>query len=96
MRSGGGCEQATRRSLLLEVGDITLERQRAYRRPSGDHVRHRLSGVGNRQINRTLHIMATDQLRNPAIGRDSYDRKKAGGNSSMEAMRCLEPSGRDR
>ena len=27
---------------------------------SGDQVRHRLSRAGNRQINRVLHIMATD------------------------------------
>jgi len=33
---------------------------------SGDHVRHRLSRAGNRQINRVLRIMATVQLRNPA------------------------------
>jgi transposase len=26
---------------------------------SGDRVRHRLSRAGNRQINQTLHIMAT-------------------------------------
>ena len=33
--------------------------------------------------------MATVQLRNPTEGRDYYDRKKAGGKTSMEAMRCL-------
>jgi hypothetical protein len=33
--------------------------------------------------------MATVQLRNPGPGRDYYDRKKADGKSSMEAMRCL-------
>ena len=33
--------------------------------------------------------MATVQLRNPGIGRDYYDRKKAAGKTSMEAMRCL-------
>src|SRR5665647_2398851 len=56
---------------------------------SGDHVRHRLSRAGNRQINRVLHIMAIVELRNPGIGRDYYDRKKAGGKTSMEAMRAL-------
>ena len=56
---------------------------------SGDHVRHRLSRGGNRRINRTLHIMATVQLRNQTQGRAYYDRKKAAGKSSMEAMRCL-------
>ena len=85
--------------LLVEVGDITRFPDRGHfaswngtapiDASSGDHVRHRLSRTGNRQINRTLHIMATVQLRNPGIGRDYYDRKKAGGKSSMEAMRCL-------
>jgi transposase len=55
---------------------------------SGDHLRHRLSRAGNRQINRTLHIMATVQLRNPTEGR-AYDRRKADGKTSMEAMRAL-------
>ena len=56
---------------------------------SGDQVRHRLSRAGNRQINRALHIMATVQLRNPTTGREYYDRRKAEGKTSMEAMRAL-------
>ena len=85
--------------LLVEVGDITRFPNRAHfgswtgtapiDASSGDHVRHRLSRAGNRQINRVLHIMATVQLRNPGIGRDYYDRKKATGKTSMEAMRAL-------
>ena len=85
--------------LLVEVGDVTRVPDRNHfaswngtapiDASSGDHVRHRLSRAGNRQINRTLHIMATVQLRNPGIGRDYYDRRKAEGKSSMEAMRCL-------
>lgn len=85
--------------LLVEVADITRFPDRAHfaswngtapiDASSGDHVRHRLSRAGNRQINRVLHIMATVQLRNPGIGRDYYDRKKAAGKTSMEAMRCL-------
>src|SRR5665647_324154 len=43
---------------------------------------------GNRQINRALHIMATVQLRNPGVGRDYYDRKKAAGKTSIEAGAC--------
>ncbi|WP_154938867.1 IS110 family transposase [Micromonospora palomenae] len=56
---------------------------------SGEQVRHRLSRAGNRQINRVLHIMATVQLRNPTEGRAYFDRKKASGKTSMEAMRAL-------
>jgi hypothetical protein len=33
--------------------------------------------------------MATVQLRNPTEGRAYFDRKKAAGKTSMEAMRCL-------
>jgi transposase len=85
--------------LLVDVGDIARFPSKAHfaswtgtapiDASSGDHVRHRLSRGGNRQINRTLHIMATVQLRNPTEGRAYYDRKKAAGKTSMEAMRCL-------
>ena len=85
--------------LLVEVGDVTRFPNRAHfaswngtapiDASSGDHVRHRLSRAGNRQINRVLHIMATVQLRNSTEGRAYFDRKKAGGKTSMEAMRCL-------
>jgi transposase len=85
--------------LLVEVGDITRFPNKAHfaswtgtapiDASSGDHVRHRLSRGGNRQINRVLHIMATVQLRNPTQGRACYDRRKADGKTSMEAMRAL-------
>jgi transposase len=85
--------------LLVEVGDITRFPSKAHfaswtgtapiDASSGDHVRHRLSRGGNRQINRVLHIMATVQLRNPTEGRAYFDRKKAAGKTSMEAMRAL-------
>jgi len=85
--------------LLVEVGDITRFPDRNHfaswtgtapiDASSGDHVRHRLSRGGNRQINRALHMMATVQLRNTTDGRAYYDRKKATGKRSMEAMRCL-------
>jgi transposase len=85
--------------LLVEVADITRFPDRNHfaswtgtapvEASSGDHVRHRLSRGGNRQINRVLHTMATVQLPNPGTGRDYYDRKKADGKNSMEAMRCL-------
>ncbi|WP_200216746.1 IS110 family transposase [Micromonospora coerulea] len=85
--------------LLVEVGDITRFPNRAHfaswngtapiDASSGEQVRHRLSRAGNRQINRVLHIMATVQLRNPTEGRAYFDRKKASGKTSMEAMRAL-------
>ena len=85
--------------LLVEVGDITRFPDRNHfaswtgtapvDASSGDHVRHRLSRGGNRQINRVLHTMATVQLRNPTPGRGYYDRRKTEGKTSMEAIRAL-------
>jgi transposase len=56
---------------------------------SGQQQRHRLSRAGNRRINRTLHIMAVVQLRHRTEGRAYFDARKAGGKTSMEAMRAL-------
>ena len=85
--------------LLVEIGDITRFPNRDHfaswngtapiDASSGDHVRHRLSRAGNRQINRVLHIMATVQLRNHTEGRAYFDRRKAEVKTSMEAMRAL-------
>src|SRR4029079_15747063 len=85
--------------LMVEVGDITRFPTRGHfaswngtapiDASSGDHVRHRLSRAGNRQINRVLHIMAIVQLRNPTEGRAYFDRTKARGKTSNEAMRLL-------
>lgn len=85
--------------LLVDVEDITRFPDRGHfaswngtapiDASSGDHVRHRLSRQGNRQINRTLHIMATVQLRRPSEGRSYFNRKTAAGKTNMEAMRCL-------
>jgi transposase len=85
--------------LLVEVGDLARFPDRNHfaswtgtapiDASSGEHVRHRLSRGGNRQINRVLHIMATVQLRSATEGRAYFDRKKTSGKTSMEAMRCL-------
>ena len=85
--------------LLADVGDIHrfADRDRfaswngtaPLDASSGEQKRHRLSRAGNRRINRTLHIMAVVQLRNPTQGRAYFDTKKAAGKTSMEAMRAL-------
>lgn len=85
--------------LLVEAGDITRFPDRGHfaswngtapiDASSGDHVRHRLSRAGNRQINRVLHIMAVVQLRHATKGRAYHDRKVAAGKTPMEAMRAL-------
>lgn len=56
---------------------------------SGDHARHRLNPRGNRQLNYGLHIAAVNQIRRDTQGRVYYDRKRAEGKSSKEALRCL-------
>lgn len=85
--------------LMIEVGDITRFPDRNHfaswngtaplDASSGDQTRHRLSRAGNRQINRALHVMAIVQLRNQTEGRAYYDRRKAAGKTSMEALRSL-------
>ena len=85
--------------LLVEVGDITpvpgqqplrlMDRDRADRRLVRGPRAASLSRGGNRQINRVLNIMATAQLRNPTEGHAFFDRTKARGKTSNEAMRLL-------
>ncbi|MFE3000191.1 transposase [Nocardia sp. NPDC059246] len=85
--------------LLADVGDIHRFRDRdrfvswngtaPLDASSGQQQRHRLSRAGNRKINRVLHTMAIVQLRRPSAGRTYYDRRRAAGKTSMEAMRAL-------
>jgi transposase len=56
---------------------------------SVDQRRHRLSRLGNRRINRVLHIMAIVQLRYDTPGRAYYRRRLAEGKTTMEALRAL-------
>ena len=56
---------------------------------SGDQRRHRLSRLGNRRINRALHIMGIVQLRHDTPGRAYYRRRVAEGKTTMEALRAL-------
>ena len=56
---------------------------------SGSRHRHRLNPRGNRQLNWAIHVIAICQIRHPGPGRDYYDRKRAEGKSSKEAIRAL-------
>ncbi len=56
---------------------------------SGDVRRHRLSRLGNRQMNKVIHVAARTQIRRDGPGRTYYDRKLAEGKSKMEALRAL-------
>lgn len=56
---------------------------------SGPNPRQRLNPRGNRKLNHAIHIAAICQLRYDGEGRDYYDRKRAEGKSSKEAIRSL-------
>jgi len=87
--------------LLGEVGDVSRFATKAQfasssytgtapiEASSGEVVRHRLSRAGNRQLNHALHLMAICQISHDTAGRVYYQRKRAEGKSSKEALRCL-------
>lgn len=56
---------------------------------SGRTVRHRLNRGGNRQLNRAIYTIAITQIRADTEGRAYYQRKRAEGKTSREALRCL-------
>ena len=56
---------------------------------SANCVRHRLSRMGNRQINAALHRIALTQARHNPQAREYLARRRAAGSSTTEAMRCL-------
>lgn len=56
---------------------------------SGRTVRHRLNRGGNRQLNRALYTVAITEIRADTEGKAYYERKRAEGKTSREALRCL-------
>jgi transposase len=51
--------------------------------------RVRLTRSGNRQLNAAIHRIAVTQIRLTGLGKTYYDKKKAEGMSTPEALRCL-------
>jgi transposase len=51
--------------------------------------RVRLTRSGNRQLNAALHRIAVTQIRLDGLGKTYYEKKKAEGMSTPEALRCL-------
>lgn len=51
--------------------------------------RVRLTRSGNRQLNAAIHRIAVTQIRLDGLGRTYYEKKKAEGMSTSEALRCL-------
>ena len=78
----------SRGSSRLRTSRATTALRRS-KRSSGEHRRHRLNQRGNRQLNYALHIIAVTQLRQPCPGREYYDRKRAEGKNTKEAIRVL-------
>jgi len=95
-----GVGALTAAKILARVGTITRFRSAAafasytgtapIEVSSGEVVRHRLSGAGDRQLNFCLHVMALTEVRQDTPGRSYYLRKRSEGKSHKEAMRCLE------
>lgn len=56
---------------------------------SGRTNRHRLARGGNRQLNAALHRIAVTQIRLDGHGKAYYQRRRAAGDSKMEALRAL-------
>ena len=56
---------------------------------SGRTNRHRLARGGNRQLNAALHRIAVTQIRLDGLGRTYYQRRRANGDTTMEALRAL-------
>jgi transposase len=57
---------------------------------SGRTNRHRLARGGNRQLNAALHRIAVTQIRLPtSLGQAYYQRRRAQGDTTMEALRVL-------
>jgi|1186.fasta_scaffold96559_1 transposase len=56
---------------------------------SSNRARHRLSRTGNRQLNAALHRMALTQMRVHPPAKAMIERRRAGGDGGMEALRVL-------
>jgi len=94
-----GCRPLTAAKLLGETAGIHRFRSEAayamhtgtapIPASSGNTVRHRLARGGNRQLNACLHRIAITQIRHPTPGQAYYQRRKAEGDTSMEAIRAL-------
>jgi transposase len=56
---------------------------------SGKTNRHRLARGGNRQLNAALHRIAVTQIRLDGPGKIYYQRRRAQGDTTMQALRAL-------
>jgi transposase len=94
-----GCGVLSAAKILGETAGVDRFRSKdAYARHNGtaplpvwssNHVRHRLSRIGNRQLNAALHRIAVTQAHYHPAAWDYLDCRRAAGNSTREALRCL-------
>ena len=82
-QSGDVCRFASAAHFASYNGTAPIEAS------SGEKKRHRLNQRGNRQLNWAIHMVAVTQLRYPCEGRQYYDRKRAEGKNTKEAIRAL-------
>ncbi len=94
-----GVGALTAAKIIAEVADVRRFRSKdAFARHNGtaplpvwssNHPRHRLARTGNRQLNAAIHRIAVTQIRLDGLGKRYYEKKKAEGMSTPEALRCL-------
>ncbi len=94
-----GCGAITAAKILGETAGVDRFRSRdAFARHNGtapmpvwssNKARHRLSRTGNRQLNAALHRIALTQAHWHEPAKLMMQRRKAGGDSGMEALRVL-------
>jgi transposase len=94
-----GCGPLTAAKLIAETAGVARFRSEACFAmhagvapvpvSSGRTDRHRLSRGGNRQLNAALHRIAITQLRLPGPGQTYYQRRRAQGDGTGEAVRAL-------
>lgn len=56
---------------------------------SGNHPRHRLSRIGNRQLNAAVHRVAITQAHYHPAARAFLERRRAAGDTKSESLRAL-------
>jgi transposase len=94
-----GCGALTAAKILGETAGVDRFRSKdAYARHTGtapmpvwssNKPRHRLSRTGNRQLNTALHRMALTQAHWHPPAKAMMQRRKANGDSGLEALRVL-------
>ena len=94
-----GCATLTAAKIIGETADVNRFRsRRAYARHngtapvpvwSGNRHRHRLSRIGNRQLNAALHRIAITQAHYHPDARELLQRRRTTGDTKAESIRVL-------